>query len=149
MKFDKVSAAWANYRSGQVVTAIHPDDHMMNTSAKLDDYELVGESGLQVVLSALAISRKQTVYRIMDFGCGYGRIARYLRAAFPTAKMWCSDIDPDAVAFCAKTFDAQGVQSTTNFSDLKLPGGMDLMFMTQMTKPCILLPIASRVGSCK
>jgi SAM-dependent methyltransferase len=129
MRFDKISAAWANYRNGQVATAIHPEDHMMNTSVKLDDYEIVGESGLQVVLSALAISRKQTVYRIMDFGCGHGRVARYLRAAFPKAEMWCSDIDPDAVAFCAKTFNAHGVQSTSNFNDLKLPSGLDLIWV--------------------
>lgn len=129
MKFDQVSSAWARYRSGQVATDIHPADHMFNNHARLDDYEIIGESGLQVVLSALGISRKQTVYRIMDFGCGHGRVARYLRAAFPNAEMWCSDIDPEAVEFCASTFDAHPVQSAANFNDLDLPKGMDLIWV--------------------
>lgn len=129
MRFDKISAAWANYRNGMVATDIHSDDHMFNNHARLDDYEIVGESGLQTVLSVLAISRKQAVYRIMDFGCGHGRVARYLRAAFPGAEMWCADIDPDAVAFCARTFDAHGVQSTPDFNDLDLPAGLDVIWV--------------------
>lgn len=129
MKFDKVSAAWANYRNTQVATAIHPDDHMFKTHARLDDYEIVGESGLQVMLSALAVSRKQTVYRIMDFGCGHGRVGRYFRAAFPNAEMWCADIDPSAVKFCANLFGAHAVQSTPNFNDLKLPKGLDVIWV--------------------
>lgn len=129
MKLDKVMAAWGNYRSTQVNTTIHPEDHMFNTSVCLDDYEIVGESALHAVLSALAVSRKQTVYRLMDFGCGHGRVARYLRAAFPNAEMWCSDIDPGAVEFCAKTFNAHGIQSTPDFKDLELPKAMDVIWV--------------------
>lgn len=129
MKFDKIAAAWANYRAHHVVTSIHPDDHMFKHNAYLDDYEVVGESALHVVLSALAISRKQTVYRIMDFGCGHGRIARYLRAAFPRAMLWCCDIDQDAAEFCAREFNAISMPSTQNFEDLDLPTGIDLIWV--------------------
>ena len=44
--------------------------------------------------------------RILDFGGGYGRVGRYLSAAFPNAKRLVSDAKPSAVDFQIKHFGA-------------------------------------------
>ena len=128
MQIDKLVALWQGYRQRGVNPTIHPGDHMFKSNPLLDDYEIVGESGLKVIHSVLAISRKETVYNVLDFGCGHGRVARYIRAMFPKANLRFSDIDPSCTDFCATQFSGKAVQSTADFSQLTLPHGMDLIW---------------------
>ncbi|GAB1717515.1 MAG: hypothetical protein NTAFB05_25570 [Nitrobacter sp.] len=37
---------------------------------------------------------------IHDFGCGYGRVTRWLKAEFPKAHIWTSDMDEGAQQWC-------------------------------------------------
>lgn len=130
MDADLVDGLWRNYRSVEIDKTIAEDDDMFKKSANgWKDYELVGESAAKVVVSALFNVRGQNVDNILDFGCGHGRVARYLRAMFPQAKLFFSDIDKTAWEFCATTFDGVGFQSEQDFSKITVPGDMDLIWV--------------------
>lgn len=72
----------------------------------------VAESALRVLLGALETAGT-TPRRILDFGCGYGRVMRTLRAAYPEAELLACDVDSHAVAHCATAFGARPVTSAT------------------------------------
>lgn len=40
--------------------------------------------------------------RVLDFGCGWGRISRLFFQAIPHQNFFGVDVDPDIIAFCAK-----------------------------------------------
>jgi SAM-dependent methyltransferase len=69
----------------------------------------VGRSALLAIMTALSArlgyaGGDQTVTRILDYGCGHGRVARYLRAAFPDAEVNVSDLDRAGVQWCVDQF---------------------------------------------
>jgi SAM-dependent methyltransferase len=66
--------------------------------------------------------------RILDMGCGYGRVLRAIRAAYPNAEIAACDIVQDAVDFCAEHFDAVPVYSAPDVSQVELPGRFDLIW---------------------
>ncbi|HEV2098952.1 MAG TPA: class I SAM-dependent methyltransferase [Stellaceae bacterium] len=39
---------------------------------------------------------------MLDFGCGHGRVARYIRAQFPQARVEVTDLNRDGVAWCVE-----------------------------------------------
>src|SRR5574341_2047568 len=86
-----------NVRVVEPSLEIHPDDHMWRTGQ--DWYFSVGESGLRVIELALRMSLLPEVTSILDLPCGHGRVGRFLRAAFPKAKMYFCDLDRSGVDF--------------------------------------------------
>jgi SAM-dependent methyltransferase len=59
--------------------------------------------------------------RVLDFGCGHGRVLRHMVAEWPDAEVWACDLDADAVEFCEKELGARGIVSTEAPADLELP----------------------------
>ena len=39
---------------------------------------------------------------ILDFGCGFGRVLRMLKAAYPEARLTAADVKREGVDFCAR-----------------------------------------------
>ena len=72
-------------------------------------YLFGGTLAVQLIRQCLTAVGTQEVRRVLDFGCGHGRVMRVLRAAFPDAELVACDIDQDAVSFCAETFGARPV----------------------------------------
>lgn len=93
-------------------------------------YRTVGESAVQCVkLALLAAGRApSTIGKILDFPSGHGRVLRYLQRVFPEAAFTASDIDPDAVDFCAETFGATPVYSNAELTGLEFPSTYDLIW---------------------
>jgi len=52
------------------------------------------------------------VPRMLEFACGFGQQTRYLVQELPRERIWCSDADPDAVAFVRKAFGVHGFTSS-------------------------------------
>src|SRR4051794_27669420 len=77
-------------------------------------YFRVGLGALDCINNSLAVTGKTAVHRILDFGCGHGRILRHLTKAFPDARITATDINRDGVDFCERTFGALGVYSDTS-----------------------------------
>jgi len=79
---------------------ISPDDDMYQGND--DHYFGVAESALQCIDAALQHAKRdrKKIKKILDLPCGYGRVLRILRAAFPRARIVACDILKEGVDFC-------------------------------------------------
>jgi SAM-dependent methyltransferase len=85
-------------------------------------------SAVRCIRLALLTADLNSPRRILDMGCGHGRVLRAIRAAYPEAELAACDIVRDAVDFCAEHFDALPVYSTPDISQVELPGKFDLIW---------------------
>ena len=78
--------------------AVAPGDGMFKDTEPAH-YFLVGASALAAVIEALSATRldMQNVTRVLDYACGFGRVLRWLRAAFPDAFLLGVDANRIAV----------------------------------------------------
>jgi SAM-dependent methyltransferase len=106
---------------------VHPDDHMWTSGPGW--YFSVGRSGLQAVNAVVGLSRKRVIKSIMDLPCGHGRVARFLRHAYPDATMTFCDLDPSGVDFCAAEFGGQALYSKPNLCDVVFPETYDIIWV--------------------
>jgi cyclopropane fatty-acyl-phospholipid synthase-like methyltransferase len=101
-------------------------------------YFAVGESARKCIEASLAAAEKRDIRRILDFGCGYGRVLRVLRKEFPDATITASDIDRDAVDFCTAQFGVKGIYSSADPNDVQFDDWFDLIWVgtvfTQLDK---------------
>jgi SAM-dependent methyltransferase len=116
---------------GEVIRDASPKD-VFYSDVFPEGYFRTGHRALQSIESAFhslpATHPAPSIERVLDFGCGYGRVLRYMRAAFPEAAITACDLDTDAVDFCAATFDAAPAYSTEDPRELEIDGGFDLIW---------------------
>jgi len=63
--------------------------------------------GLAASVRTLAESQGRNLVdydAVLDFGCGCGRVLRYLQPDAPTTRFYGCDIDPDAITWCQQNF---------------------------------------------
>jgi SAM-dependent methyltransferase len=84
------------------------EDKMLgrDTPEALLHYFFVGRANLFTAYNVLNIrsgycSSPTGPESILDYGCGYGRVTRWFRAAFPAARIDVTDLDQQAVDWCA------------------------------------------------
>ncbi len=109
-----------------VIDEISPNDVMYRLAP--DYYFPLGGLALKAIQEFMALVGLPTVKTILDLPCGHGRVLRFLRAAFPDAVIAACDIDPDAVDFCARTFDARPIYSTADLATVPLHDSYDLIW---------------------
>ncbi len=107
---------------------IAPGDDMFLGNA--DHYFDVGASALHCIKAAIAAADRDpaSIRTILDLPCGHGRVTRFLRKAFPTARLTACDLQAEGVAFCARTFGAEPVVSAKAVADIPLQGPFDLIW---------------------
>ncbi len=127
MNLDDVSKLWTEYRNAPVSQVFHPNDEMRTKGQSW--YFPVGESAVSVISAALAAAPTLKINSAADFGCGYGRVSRHLRAYLPRARLYYLDIDIAATEFCATEFGGIAMPSSENLSDVKLPNQLDLIWV--------------------
>jgi SAM-dependent methyltransferase len=110
-----------------VIDDISPHDSMFQVSNR-NHYFSAGQSALCCIKVALLIAEKTNVRRILDIPCGYGRVLRTLKAAFPEANVTGCDIEQNAVDFCAHTFGATPVYSHERPDQIVMSGDFDLIW---------------------
>ncbi len=93
-----------------------------------DVYYLYGLGALAYIRLALQAAGADEPRRILDLPCGYGRVLRMLKAAFPEADLTACDLDRAGVEFCAETFGAIPAYSSEDPSDLRLADDYDLIW---------------------
>ena len=118
MDYSTLASIVARYQAAELHREIHPQDGMWHSGP--DWYWSIGRSALQCVLDALAATwRDKDPGSILDLGCGYGRVGRHLRAAFPYARFyWC---DVAGAEFCAERFGGEAIRSDTDPTAIRLP----------------------------
>jgi SAM-dependent methyltransferase len=93
-----------------------------------EHYFRVGSSALAAIQAIASIWGKSEFKSILDFGCGHGRVLRWLRAAYRNADIVASDIQDDGVAFCTDAFAATPWLSTIDIETLNTPKRFDLIW---------------------
>jgi SAM-dependent methyltransferase len=89
-------------------------DSMAKSSRR--HYFYTGRSNLFSIVNILNVragylSRPRPIRKLLDYGCGYGRTTRWLRAALPSIELFVTDIDQAAAAWTAETFGCQGIDT--------------------------------------
>ncbi|MDB5309484.1 MAG: type 12 methyltransferase [Gemmataceae bacterium] len=116
-----------------VDTTIAETDGMLVRHAPPDQawnhYFACGLSALRAVRLALVAAGTAVVHRVLDLPCGYGRVLRVLRAAYPAAELHACDLERGGVDFCAARFGAEPIYSDPDPRNIRLPGGYDLIWV--------------------
>jgi SAM-dependent methyltransferase len=106
---------------------VHPNDP--NYLAHPEHYFEAGPSAVRLIrLAKDAAEVRRPLRRILDLPCGYGRIMRALREAFPEAELTACDISREAVDFCAEAFGAKPVYSHEDPARIEVEGPFDLIW---------------------
>src|SRR2546430_17501917 len=109
-----------------VATEIAAADGMYQ--GDVEHYFRVGQSALQGIRLAMLAAGKDTLHRILDLPCGYGRVLRNIRADFPTAQLVACDLETEGVDFCAREFGAMPVYGHERPEEIVIAGDFDLIF---------------------
>ena len=103
-----------------------------NESGYLTDgglhYLKVGLSAMSCIQTAIQASQANPPHSILDFPCGYGRVMRFLKVAYPKACLEGADLDKKAIRFCRRYLDARTSLSQNDFDTLNLGNSFDLIW---------------------
>jgi tetratricopeptide (TPR) repeat protein len=116
---------------------IHPQDEMCSPGRE-QHYYSVGLDALWNVIQSMMSAGLSDARRILDFPSGFGRVTRYLRAAFPETQIDVGDIWEAAVTHCAATYRANRIEVKPDFKDIDAPN-YDVIFcgslLTHLPEP--------------
>jgi SAM-dependent methyltransferase len=130
MKWEDVMSAYIAYKVRKINATIHPKDVMYNTAVrKWLDYEYCGRSGVDVVSSMLTLAPTKEVNSILDYGCGHGRVGRFLRGMFPRAEITFAEVDETCTEFCAREFDGIALNVPKDFKEVRFERTYDLIWL--------------------
>src|SRR3954470_15750978 len=117
------------YRRGVMrLRRISPRDTMFRWHER-DHYSSVGRSARECIGACMLAADEADAARILDFGCGYGRVLRVLSEEFPGASITACDVDREAVDFCERTFGASGVYASTDPREIRFEEEFDLIWV--------------------
>jgi SAM-dependent methyltransferase len=106
---------------------IAPADDMFGRDSA--QYFQIGREALALIQSACALAGCERIESILDLPCGHGRVARWLRAAYPAADLAVSDTQGPGVKFCIEQLGATGVTATRSGIHWEaLPGPFDIIW---------------------
>lgn len=106
-----------------VIRTISPHDNMNREDPTFpEEYWVAGRSALRAITAGLDAARKplSDVQRVLDLPCGYGRVLRYLKAAFPHAEIAACDVIKEAIDFCSYMLGAVPIHSHEDPSKIPL-----------------------------
>lgn len=106
---------------------ISPRDTMI-VPGREEQYFEIGHRALELIEFAAKLCAKPHFPNILDFGCGYARVLRWLRPQHHYAEITACELDPAAVEFCAKHWGAHPVQASTKVSEIKFDRQFDLIW---------------------
>jgi len=133
---------------------IHPKDEMMNYIIELGfpakDYFIQGRENAFGFAEAINQCKPTLLKgkKVLDYGCGHGRICRYLPKLLSPSKFVVADVWDDAVNFCAKEFNATPFLITDQKTLSAYQIRCDFILFCLYTSSIIKLPIRF-VGNCQ
>ena len=105
------------------------DRDIMLKKSTTQHYLGTGLSALDSIFTACPEIALRPPQKILDFGCGYGRVLRMLKAAWPHSVTFACDVAPDGLAFCMEHFDVTGFRSQVRPHAVPLAHGFDLIWV--------------------
>lgn len=104
-----------------------PPGHLRRRVAGTEDPQLFSESGadnaLQFIGSLHKHLKTSAAPRVLDWGCGAGRMGRYLLRFWPEAALTGCDIDAEAVGWCERELRPGTFRVTAPFPPLPFEDG--------------------------
>jgi SAM-dependent methyltransferase len=103
---------------------IHPNDFMFDHGSG-EEVASYAERAANVVANiedSLAAGGRSydDVERWLDFGCGYGRVIRFLVEQVPPDRIWASDVIKAGVDFCTSEFGVHALYSQPDLEAVEL-----------------------------
>jgi SAM-dependent methyltransferase len=95
----------------------------------MSHYFGTGGSALSVILNVLQIAEELSPESILDFGCGAGRVTRWLVSAFQNSLIEGCDIRQVDINFVASEFNIRTWLSSINIDQLKSEKKYDLIWV--------------------
>ncbi|MBV8951476.1 MAG: class I SAM-dependent methyltransferase [Actinobacteria bacterium] len=117
----------AKVRNPRVSVRIAPCEDMLDHGT-LHRYFDIGESAMREIHAGLAAAGASEPLRVLDLPCGYGRVLRHMKAAWPDARFTAMDLQQDAVRFCHAAFGASAVFSKDPLWEVDAGDGYDLVW---------------------
>jgi|tagenome__1003787_1003787.scaffolds.fasta_scaffold20943891_2 SAM-dependent methyltransferase len=103
---------------------VHFNDFMLedDSPAGIEKYRTQALNVVSFIERALAAAGREysDVESWLDFGCGYGRVLRFLVDHVDPRKVWVSDVIDEGVRFCSAEFGVHPARSTAAFDTLDL-----------------------------
>lgn len=123
---------WAMLRVGfrtvpGVPGPIHPLDPFFDPGLP-EHYARSGAEGGDLLARAAA-RLGRVPERILDFGCGYGRVLRHLAQRWRKAEIVAADLDEDAVGFCSEGLGATPLPVSPRAAPPALHPSYDLIWV--------------------
>lgn len=105
-----------------------------------EKYFGVGLNALMLIRQILQ-ARRLHPETILDLPSGFGRVTRFLRAAYPHATIYASDVNIHATRFCAN-FGASPLPTAGSFDDIvqAIPTQVDLVWTGSLITPTCQCP---------
>jgi len=110
----------------EINNTIHPEDEMMtflSSSGKSEkDYLISGQLDFKWFFEIIEKHRPSFLKNksILDYGCGHGRITRYITKMLSPEKLVAADVWGSAVNFCAEQFNSTPFLISNNNTITKL-----------------------------
>jgi SAM-dependent methyltransferase len=111
---DDIAGRWHRYETAAVSRQIADCDAMF-AGDTVESYLMVGRSAIELIAVAMIAARKADVASVLDLPCGAGRVTRHLRAFFPDAELFVSDIDKNGERFAVDAFAARALAAPPDF----------------------------------
>jgi SAM-dependent methyltransferase len=110
---------------------VHPNDFMFDHGSQEEVASYAERAGnvVAIIEDSLAAGDRgyDDVERWLDFGCGYGRVIRFLVEQVPPDRIWASDVIKEGVDFCRSEFGVQPLYSQRDLEELRL-GPFDFIY---------------------
>jgi SAM-dependent methyltransferase len=110
---------------------VHFNDFMfLNSSpAEVASYAQRARNVIDLIEEALSLAGRtfDDVEHWLDFGCGYGRVVRFLVDRVPAHRVFVSDVVGEGVDFCAAEFGVHPVSSRAELDGISL-GSFDFIY---------------------
>lgn len=125
-RFEDILRRFVDYQASNIDTTISERDDMFDYG--LERYLGVGLSAMHVISHAMMLTGLTRFHNVLDLPCGFGRILRHLVKFLPESHIVACDLNKEAVDFCRKTFNVEGIYSKERFDDIKFDSTFDLIW---------------------
>jgi SAM-dependent methyltransferase len=118
-------------RFADIPGRVHANDFMMVSTSgeEVASYAERAQNVMRQIEASLSAAGRSfdDVQRWLDFGCGYGRVIRFLVERVPPERVAAGDVIREAVRFCHSEFGVRPIHSDRELAKLRI-GTFDFIY---------------------